>query len=69
MVIAQISEKEYLKACFNYIHQNPVKAGLVKNAEDWEFSSFRDYLGFRNGNLVNLIKAEEFGLKCDEWYE
>ena len=25
--------------CFHYIHQNPVNAGLVKKATDWEFSS------------------------------
>jgi putative transposase len=27
----------------NYIHFNPVKAGLVKKPEDWEFSSARNY--------------------------
>ena len=25
----------------NYIHQNPVRAGLVEKAEDYEFSSAR----------------------------
>ena len=30
-------------ACFAYIHNNPVKAGLVRSPEDWEFSSFREY--------------------------
>ena len=30
-------EKEYPQICFNYIHNNPVKAGLVKSSEDWEF--------------------------------
>jgi len=39
--------------CFYYIHQNPVKANLVSNLEDWEFSSFPDYAGFRNGTLCN----------------
>ena len=37
--------------CFNYIHQNPVKAGLANNLDDWEFSSFRDYAGLRNGTM------------------
>jgi len=32
---------EYPFICFNYIHQNPMKAGLVKKMEDWEFSSFK----------------------------
>ncbi|MEP7127249.1 MAG: hypothetical protein ABI729_00215 [Chitinophagales bacterium] len=42
-----------LFTCFNYVHQNPWKAGLVKRLEEWEFSSFRDYAGFRNGTLCN----------------
>jgi REP element-mobilizing transposase RayT len=32
------------KEKFNYIHFNPVKWNLVKNAEDYPFSSARDYL-------------------------
>jgi putative transposase len=28
-----------------YIHLNPVKAGLVKRAEDWPWSSVHDYTG------------------------
>ncbi len=55
-------EKEYPQVCFNYIHQNPVKAGLVKEAEDWEFSSFQDICGLRNGKLINRDRISEFGL-------
>jgi putative transposase len=58
-------EKEYPQVCFNYIHQNPVKDRLVRKAEDWEFSSFRDYCGLRNGKLINLARAKEFGLNWD----
>jgi hypothetical protein len=38
---------------FHYIHQNPWKAGFVKLIEEWEFSSFRDYVELRNGKLCN----------------
>lgn len=38
---------------FHYLHQNPIEADLVKNMQDWEFSSFSDYGGYRNGTLVN----------------
>ena len=55
-------QKEYPQACFNYIHQNPVKAGLVKHPEDWEFSSFRDICGLRNGKLISKKRIDEFGL-------
>ncbi|MBE9467233.1 MAG: transposase [Bacteroidetes bacterium] len=54
----QNTEREYPQVCFNYIHQNPVKAGLVKNAIDWEFSSAIDYAGLRDGKLVNLEVAK-----------
>ncbi len=44
---------------FNYIHRNSWKAGLVSRMEDWEFSSFRDYIGFRNGQLCNRDLAHQ----------
>jgi len=55
-----LSEKQYPQVCFDYIHQNPVKAGLVKTLIDWEFSSAKDYAGLRNGKLINKAVAEEF---------
>ncbi len=55
-------EQAYPKICFDYIHQNPVTAGLTGQAADWEFSSYRDYLGLRNGKLIHKERASEFGL-------
>jgi putative transposase len=57
-----LPEEEYPQVCFNYIHFNPVKARLVKQARDWEYSSYPDYCGMRNGKLVNKKRTEEFGL-------
>ncbi|MCW1970753.1 MAG: transposase [Anaerolineae bacterium] len=34
-----IRNDRHLTETINYIEQNPVKAGLVQNAEDWRFSS------------------------------
>jgi len=56
------SEKEYPQVCFNYIHQNPVTAQLVKNPCDWEYSSYRDFAGIRNGSLISRERVKEFGL-------
>ena len=53
-------EQQYPQVCFDYIHQNPVKAGLVENAVDWEFSSAMDYAGLRNGKLVNSEVAGKY---------
>ncbi|RLD53651.1 MAG: hypothetical protein DRJ05_16095 [Bacteroidetes bacterium] len=53
-------EKQYPQICFDYIHQNPVKAGLVKHVTYWEFSSTQDYAGIRDGKLVNRVVAQEY---------
>ena len=53
-------EKEYPQVCFNYIHNNPVKAKLVSNLADWEFSSYNEFSG--NEILINKNRVIEFGL-------
>ena len=56
------NKAKYLQYCFNYIHQNPVKAQLVEKAENWRFSSYRDYIGIRNGTLCNKQLAKDLEL-------
>lgn len=50
---------DYLINCFLYIHQNPLRAGLVELLEDWEFSSYQDFAGVRNGQLCNTHLARD----------
>jgi putative transposase len=50
-------EEDYSITAFHYIHQNPVVAKLALAAENWKYSSFPDYAGFRNGSLCNKEKA------------
>ncbi len=59
-IYRDVPEKQYAQVCFNYIHQNPVKAGLVRFPEDWEFSSYADYAGLRGGQLVNKKVAKKY---------
>ncbi len=54
--------------CFNYIHQNPYAALMVDKMEDWEFSSFKDYLRLRNGTLCNQKLAKEILKLNDETF-
>ena len=56
----ELTEKQYPQTCFNYIHQNPVKANLVKSTIEWEYSSARDYAGLRNDHLINREVAREY---------
>lgn len=48
-----LGDQNYLLTAITYIHQNPLRKGFVKNIEEWEFSSYRDYIGLRNGTLVD----------------
>ena len=53
-----------------YVHQNPILAKLVSKIEDWEFSSFPDYIGARNGTLVNIqLGLAIFQIDKNQLYE
>jgi REP element-mobilizing transposase RayT len=52
--------QDYYFNCFHYIHQNQLRAGLVEKLEDWEFSSFKDYAGLRNGTICNKVLANKY---------
>jgi putative transposase len=41
--------RERIEAQLTLMHQEPVKAGLVDNATDWEWSSARSYAGLPEG--------------------
>ncbi len=61
---------DYIKNCFFYIHQNPLKARLVRKLEAWEFSSFPDYAGLRKGTLCNMELAYELiNYDKEDFYE
>ncbi|GIL15111.1 MAG: transposase [Chloroflexota bacterium] len=38
-----IWSEKFLREKLNYIHLNPVRAGLVENPQDYPYSSFRNY--------------------------
>ena len=46
-----VGRDNYLTHLSRYIHLNPVRAGLVARPTEWEFSSYREYVGARNGEL------------------
>lgn len=39
-----VEDEKYLMAVTRYIHNNPVKAGIVNKPEDYKWSSFKNYL-------------------------
>ena len=46
-----VGENDYLVHLSRYLHLNPVTTGLVEHPREWEFSSYREYVGLRNGTL------------------
>ncbi|MEO6695785.1 MAG: transposase [Ignavibacteria bacterium] len=52
--------------CLMYIHQTPIKTKLVDKMEDWVFSSFKDYCGFRRGTICNKDLAFKLFDICTE---
>ena len=55
---------EYFIPLIRYIHQNPVKAGIVDKPEAYSFSSYKDYL--QGGSLTDTTMSLEL-LGKEEW--
>ena len=57
-----VQSYEHLLNLCVYIHANPVKDGLVSLPENWEYSNYLEWMGLREGTLVNHeFIAENFG--------
>ncbi len=57
-----VNERATLLAMIEYIHNNPVRRGLVKHALDWPWSSARFYAGWDDVMLKMDSLAEFIGL-------
>ena len=55
-----VDTTKYVLQLSKYIHLNPVSAGLVRLPEEWEFSNYREWIGIRNGKLVDLDFIRSF---------
>jgi len=51
-----VNSDEYLMTVIRYIHQNPVKAGLVNRPIDWALSSCKEYYGMESYPMGLLDK-------------
>ncbi|MEO6132549.1 MAG: transposase [Saprospiraceae bacterium] len=50
---------DYSAWCFIYIHNNPKTAGLVTSPEEYEFTSFNEFLNDRKDSVCNIPFASE----------
>lgn len=47
----KITSQEYLINTVNYIHQNPITHGYVKELNEWSYSSFKIFLSNKKTNI------------------
>lgn len=51
-----IINQKHLFNCLVYIHNNPVKAGIVKTASEYKYSSYQDYIDKKiNDEIIKFI--------------
>ncbi|MEL7244659.1 MAG: transposase [Cyanobacteria bacterium J06573_2] len=65
----QIDTDEYLLLLSRYIHLNPVKANLVMHPQEWEFSSYSEYLNLQDNNLVKADKVLKYFSSSHEYQQ
>jgi putative transposase len=62
-----IDSNEYLLYLSRYIHLNPVNANLVKNPQDWEFSSYSEYIMPHNHEIIKSDKVLQHFVSLDSY--
>ena len=61
-----IDDEQIITLC-KYIHLNPVKAGLVNEPEEWEFSNYREWIGVRHGELFDDFILKNNFIDIDDY--
>lgn len=53
-----IEDERYLLSVVRYIHNNPVHAGMVKNAAEYKWSSYNTYMNnsYVSNNIINRVE-------------
>ena len=62
-----VDDEKYLLTLVNYIHQNPIRAKLIKELESWPYSSYPDLSGKRNGTLPCREIVDSYFKSSDEF--
>ncbi|MBC8504808.1 MAG: transposase [Anaerolineales bacterium] len=63
----QVDNHSYLLHLCRYIHTNPVKDGFVGDPNDWPYSNYLEWIGKRQGTLVDRQFVNEFFLTKESY--
>jgi putative transposase len=64
-----IDRDESLLTLIAYIHQNPIRRGLAEKLADWEYSSYREYLGLCKSTFVSKSYIQEYFSSIEDFKE
>ena len=59
-----VMDEAHLAAAVRYVSLNPVRAGLVKRAQDWKWSSVRAHMRGKDDRLVKRSEERRVGKEC-----
>lgn len=71
----EIITERFLWSKLNYIHMNPVRAGIVRMASDYIYSSASNYVNgsglikfeMPSNPIINTLSSERFNNEINEW--
>jgi len=55
-----ITSEEQLSHLTRYIHINPVRSNLVEKPENWQYSSYTDYITNKNSSFNGFLRQMDF---------
>lgn len=64
-----IDDDSYLLECVKYIHLNPVRARLVEKPQDWEYSSYKQYISKSKLTMIDSSFIYRFFDTTNEFVE
>lgn len=64
-----VEDEHYLKHLCRYIHANPTKAGIVASLKDWPYSNYLEWIGRREGSLIDNNIVENYFDTREEYAE
>ena len=62
-----VTTDDYLCHLCRYIHANPVKDGLAVTPELWPYSNYQEWIGMRQGTLVDHALIQRFFPESDSY--
>lgn len=60
-------DEAYTYSAIRYIEQNPVRAGMVKDASEYSWSSARAHLGLASSEMLNAIPSSHAPSSVEKW--